>query len=213
MKQIFKNNFVVAVTYHFIRENKDLKYKNINYLELNKFKKQINFFKKKFIIINFEDLLEVLNSKKIYKKPFLVLTFDDGYMDHYQYAYPILLKEKIKGLFYPFANTLKKGFITDVNKVHFILAKIKNKNDLLNEINKYLKKNTNFKVELLKKAKETIYTNRRYDNENIVFIKRILQYYLPKEIRFKLNNYLFKKYVTNERYEFSNNLYLKKNIC
>ena len=97
-----------------------------------------------------------------------------------------------------------------MNKIHFILANIKNKNVLLIEINKYLKKNTTFKIELLKKAKETTDTNRRYGNENIGFIKRILQYYLPKEIRLKLNDYLFKKYVTNEIYEFANNLYLKK---
>ena len=60
-----------------------------------------NNFEKIFNIIEFDDALDILGSNKKYKKPFLLLTFDDGYIEHYKYVLPFLLKKKImkKGYF------------------------------------------------------------------------------------------------------------------
>lgn len=206
----YKKNHIYLSTYHFIRKKIDSFYKNINYLDFNNFKKQIFFFEKKFNIIDFDDTLNVLNSKKKYDKPFVVLTFDDGYMDHYDHVLPFLLKRKLKGLFYPFANSIKKNFITDTNKIHFILARNINYNQIENDIVDYLKNKTNYNLNNLKKAKKIVYKNRRYDNQKISFIKRLLQYYLPEKIRYKINDFLFKKYVTSDKLEFYEMLYLKK---
>ena len=210
MKLQYKKNHIYISTYHFIRKKIDKFYKNINYLDLNSFKNQIFYFEKKFNIIDFDDTLDVLNSKKKYNKPFIVLTFDDGYMEHYKYVFPFLLKRKLKGLFYPFANSIKNGFITDTNKIHFILAKNKNINKIEFDIINYLKSKTNYNFENIKKAKRINYKNRRYDNKDISFIKRLLQYYLPEKIRFKVNDFLFRKYVSKDKLQFSEKLYLKK---
>ncbi len=210
MNYQYKKNYIYISTYHFIRKKNDNFYKNINYLEFNKFKNQINNFEKIFNIIGFDDALNVLRSNKKYKKPFLILTFDDGYMDHYEYVFPFLLKKKLKGLFYPFANSLKKGFITDTNKIHFTLAK-NNKIEIIeDEIFDYLKNSTNYNLKKINVARKMIYKNRRYDNHKVSFVKRLLQYYLPAEIRYKINDYLFQKYVTKDKLEFYEKLYLKK---
>tara|TARA_S200000501_G_scaffold376655_1_gene432250 strand:- start:669 stop:1622 length:954 start_codon:yes stop_codon:yes gene_type:complete len=210
MKHQFRKNFLYFATYHFIRKKNDIFYKNINYLDFNKFKNQITNFEKIFNIIGFDDALDVLNSRRKYKKPFLLLTFDDGYMDHYKYVLPFLLKKKHKGLFYPFANSLKKGFITDTNKIHFILAKNTKIEMIENEIITYLKNFTKYNLKKINVAREIIYKNRRYDNHKISFVKRLLQYYLPSKIRYKINDYLFKKLVTKDKLEFYERLYLKK---
>lgn len=210
MNYQFKKNYLYISTYHFIRKKNENFYRNINYLDLDKFKNQINIFEKIFNIIGFEDALDILSSKKKYKKPFLLLTFDDGYMDHYKYVLPFLLKKKMKGLFYPFANSLKKGFITDTNKLHFILAR-NNKIEMIeNEILNYLKNFTNFDLKKINIARKMIYKNRRYDNQKVSFIKTLLQYYLPSKIRYKINDHLFKKLVTKDKLEFYEKLYLKK---
>lgn len=210
MNYQYKKNYIYISTYHFIRKKNDNFYKNINYLEFNKFKNQINNFEKIFNIIGFDDALNVLRSNKKYKKPFLILTFDDGYMDHYEYVFPFLLKKKLKGLFYPFANSLKKGFITDTNKIHFTLAK-NNKIEIIeDEIFDYLKNSTNYNLKKINVARKMIYKNRRYDNQKVSFVKRLLQYYLPAEIRYKINDYLFQKHVTKDKLEFYEKLYLKK---
>ncbi len=210
MNYQYKKNYIYISTYHFIRKKNDNFYKNINYLEFNKFKNQINNFEKIFNIIGFDDALNVLRSNKKYKKPFLILTFDDGYMDHYEYVLPFLLKKKLKGLFYPFANSLKKGFITDTNKIHFTLAK-NNKIEIIeDEIFDYLKNSTNYNLKKINVARKMIYKNRRYDNQKVSFVKRLLQYYLPAKIRYKINDYLFQKHVTKDKLEFYEKLYLKK---
>jgi len=55
------------VMYHYVRPIKKSKYPNIKGLEFENFKKQINFFSKKFNIISHIDFLEIIKSKKIKK--------------------------------------------------------------------------------------------------------------------------------------------------
>ena len=94
------NNKISGITYHYVREYKSNNFKKINYLEILKFKDQINYLKKNFDIIKFEDILELNEDKKKYKKPFAFLTFDDGYYDHYKYVLPVLDKLKLQGMFF-----------------------------------------------------------------------------------------------------------------
>jgi peptidoglycan/xylan/chitin deacetylase (PgdA/CDA1 family) len=202
---------ISVVTYHYIRPKNDKKYYGLHYLEVNKFKNQIKFFQKKYSIISFEDLLEVLTLKKRnHKRPLLVLTFDDGYIDHYKYVFPILIKKKIKGLFYPSSKILHKNVFFDINKIQFILSRIDNKKDLLKEIFTCLEKEESIDDKVLRKEIIYIKNKRRFDNKEVNLIKALLQYYLPKKIRNKLCDLLFKKYVTREINDFSNDLYLKK---
>lgn len=210
MNNQFKKNHLYISTYHFIRKKNENFYRNIKFLDFNKFKIQINNFEKIFNIIEFDDALDILGSNKKYKKPFLLLTFDDGYMDHYKYVLPFLLKKKIRGLFYPFSYSQKKGFITDTNKLHFILAR-NNKIEMIEtEVLNYLKNFTNFDLKKINVARKIVYKNRRYDNQKVSFLKNLLQHYLPSKIRYKINDYLFQKLVTKDKLEFSEKLYLKK---
>ena len=132
------NNKICGITYHYVREYKSNKFKKINYLEIKKFNDQINYLKKNFNIIKFEDILELNTDKKKYNKPFAFLTFDDGYYDHYKYVLPILTKNKLQGIFYPPIKIFDKKFILDVNKVQFVIASLKDNRKLLSEIEKLL---------------------------------------------------------------------------
>ena len=60
---------IIIVMYHYVRQIKGSKYPNIKGLEFENFKKQINFFSKKFNIISHNDFLEIIKSNKIPKKP------------------------------------------------------------------------------------------------------------------------------------------------
>ena len=77
--KLFKKNEIISSTYHFIRSNKDKKYKNINFFSINQFKEQLEFFSKKFNIIDEDVFQELLYKKKNQSaKPYLLLTFDSG---------------------------------------------------------------------------------------------------------------------------------------
>ena len=64
-----KNNSVHVIMYHYVREIKKSRYPNLKGLEFSDFKKQINFFKERFDLLNQDSFMEIVKSKKIPKKP------------------------------------------------------------------------------------------------------------------------------------------------
>lgn len=194
--------------YHYVRDEKKNKLKHLNFLNFKKFKDQINFFLKNFLIVNYEEFSDIIQNKKIYNKPPLVLTFDDGYIDHYKYVFPYLLKKKIKELFYPSAKVIEKKFVLDVNKIQYVLSIVKNKKIILQEIKQYLKKKTKINFDKLNINK--INLKHRFDNKEIILIKRLLQHFLPTNLRKDLNNHLFKRFSNFTLEDFSKQLYMKK---
>jgi peptidoglycan/xylan/chitin deacetylase (PgdA/CDA1 family) len=204
----FNNNSIYIIMYHYIRDKKKDKFPNLKSLEFSQFKKQINFFKKKFNILGYEEFNEILKTKKIPKKPSILLTFDDGYNDHYKYALPLLSKEKIQGFFYPVIKTLENKIILDVNKIHLILEKENNKRKIIYEMNLLLKKHMNKQLDQLDLS--SIDLKSRFDNKETMMIKRCLQYFLPQKIRNKILDKLFFKILGKTESDISKEIYINK---
>ena len=202
------NENIYVVMYHYVREIKKSKYPNIKGLEFSDFKNQILYFKKNFNLLSNNQFVEIINSKKIPKKKSILLTFDDGYKDHINYVFPFLKKHKICANFYPPIVTAQNKKVLDVNKIHFILEKEKNKEKILNLIFLYVKK-------FLNKDSEQIQINKinlenRYDDKKITLIKRLLQDWLPEPYRKKIVNLIFSEIVNVDEEEFSKILYMNK---
>ena len=99
--RIIEDYSVNIVMYHYVRPIKKSKYPNIKGLELEDFKKQIDFFLNKFNIISHENFVNIIKTKKIPKKPSFLLTFDDGFIDHYEYVFQYLSRKKFPHVFIP----------------------------------------------------------------------------------------------------------------
>ena len=194
--------------YHYVRSIKKSDYPNLNGLEFSDFKKQILFFKKNFNLLSNDQFIEIINSKKLPKKKSILLTFDDGYLDHYQYVYPFLKKHNLSANFYPSIMCIKNKKVLDVNKVHFILEKEKNKEKILSLIFLYIKKYLNKTPEQIKINK--INLTSRYDDKKTILIKRLLQNHIPLPFREKIVNKLFGDIVNISEKEFSEKLYMNK---
>jgi len=74
-----------------------LMYHNIDYGEGSffvtpeNFARQMEYIKKNgYAVITLDELVKQIKSKKPFKRNEVVITFDDGYMDNFQYAYPVL---------------------------------------------------------------------------------------------------------------------------
>ena len=191
--------------YHYVRDLKLTKYKNLKALKLDDFKKQILFLKKNYKFYN-----PISYDKKMNFNNHCWLTFDDGYLDHFKFVLPILEENNIKGSFF-ITNNIQKQTILEVNKIQFLLECKKSKN-LLNEIkilhNKLLKlKKNSFINFIISKIK----IDHRYDDVTTVIVKRLLQRELPASIRNKIIEILFKKYVTKNEKKFHRELYLNIN--
>lgn len=211
----FKKNTVSIIAYHYVREIKKSNYPNLKGIEYNLYKKQINYFKKNFNIISAEDLNYLLNSKKKveFKKPLLMLTFDDGYIDHYEYVFPTLIKNKIKGCFYPPVKIFKDKML-NVNKIHFILEMVKNRNIILNDLILFVKKKYNINLKnsdfskIINFSKKLSKKIPEFDDKQTIIIKKLLQIYLPNKVRNVSCDYLFNKFVKIKEKNLANKTYV-----
>ena len=190
---------VTVVMYHYIRDLKNSRYPNIKGLDIEKFKKQIKFFKENYNFVRIEDLIEYYKNPKEKGLPdkAILLTFDDGYKDHYTYVLPVLLENNIQGSFYIPTKCFQDKKVLDVNKIHFILEScIGEEEKILKEIENYLEKNKDNRISLsyIDYFKEYA-VDSRFDKKEVIFIKRMLQVVLPEDYREKLVDKLFKKYV------------------
>ena len=146
------------------------------------------------------------------------MTFDDGYKDHIKFVYPELKKRNLKAFFFPSGITTFENKVLDTNLIQHILAKTNNYNKLYKQVNQLAKEFELTHYEIKKKInlysknpnKHSNKPSNRYDNSKIIYIKRLLQFGLSKNVRKKIINYLFKKYVKIPQSKFSKNFYLNK---
>ena len=139
----------------------------------------------------------------------MLLTFDDAYVDHYNNVFPVLEKYNLQGSFYAPVRSITESVLLDVNKIHFILASVDDKMVLVRDLKEmiefyqeeYSLRSFEFYYKALARAS-------RMDNKNVIFIKRLLQVELPEELRTKMTDKLFKKYVSVSEGAFSRELYM-----
>jgi len=201
-------NSCKIIMYHYVRPIKNSVDPKIKGLEVEGFERQIDFFTKKFKFIKVEELIESVYENKSLPDNAIILTFDDGFNDHHSHVFPILKEKEIQGIFFPPAEPIIKKKVLDVHKIHFILARYKNENDIIKEIFNFIMNNKK-KYDL--KDPNDYFTklavSNRFDTKEIIFIKRILQRELPKKVRNELTDLLFKKIVNSEE-DFAEKFYL-----
>ena len=200
-------NEINIIMYHYIRPATDNKYPGIKSLDLNGFKRQLDYFQERFVIISVDQILDSINSKSTLPKNACWLTFDDGYKDHYNYVFPELKKRKLQGSFFPPRDVIKNSELLDVNSIHHILSKCKNISELRVSLDK-LCLESSIKSSELKYFWDKYGVPNRWDNATTIYIKRMLQHALPEENRNFITQKLFQEYVGISQKELSNELYM-----
>lgn len=205
------NNNLTIVMYHYIRNLKDTRYPGIKGLDVELFEEQILYLKKNYSIISLEELIVCLNNKKVLPQNAALLTFDDGYKDHYTYAFPILMKYNLTGVFYIPTKSFKEKKVLDVNKIHFILASQLKPKELVQDLFGLLDVNREkYKLKSNEEYFREFAQPSRFDTKEVIFIKRLLQVVLPDALRSHIIDNLFDKYVGVDEKAFWEELYLTK---
>lgn len=113
-----------AVMYHYVRES-DPNLPFFRYLDVDNFRRQLDYFESQFGFSSYEDLCDVfLNDgsfSKIQGK--VVLTFDDGFTDHFSYVLPELLNRGLFGIFYIPTGVYQFRKSLDVHRIQYLLGK------------------------------------------------------------------------------------------
>jgi len=203
------NQNVTVIMYHYVRDLINSRYPDIKGLDICSFKNQIEFIKKNYNIIKMEDFVDAIESNIQLPVNSALLTFDDGYIDHYTQVLPVLLDNNLQGSFFIPARLIKEDIVLDVNKIHFILEGCKNIKVLITEIFKLLDNN---RIKYNLESNDYYYNKlaiaNRFDNSDIIFIKRILQSELSLELRKKIIDHLFNSFIKVSENIFSKELYI-----
>ncbi|NRS90164.1 peptidoglycan/xylan/chitin deacetylase (PgdA/CDA1 family) [Flavobacterium sp. 7E] len=203
---------ISVIMYHYVRRIKDSRFPEIKGLETALFREQLKFLKKHYNFVTTEEVIDcVYNNYKLPTKSVL-LTFDDGYVDHYETVFPILQEFEVQGSFYIPVKAVRDNQMLDVNKIHFILASVLDKKQIIVDI-KFLIEKYRFEYNLqdFDYYYKKLAVEWRHDTAEVIFIKRLLQVELAEDVRGKIVDILFEKYLQVNESEFAKELYLSEN--
>lgn len=90
---------VVILTYHRVVSDRMVLDEHIQpgmYVRAQSFEAHINYLRKRFNIISFDELLDLWQTNRLKShRSYCVITFDDGWRDNYQFAFPILRRHAV----------------------------------------------------------------------------------------------------------------------
>ncbi len=204
-----KTQHVSIVMYHYVRNLAQSRYPEIKGLDLKLFRQQINYLQKNFSIISADDLVQSLNENTSLPEKSVLLTFDDGYIDHYTNVFPILEEKGTPGFFSMPGKIIAEQKVLDVNKIHFILAsqaveKLMPK--VYQELEKY--RLEGYAITPTKELYKKLAVANRFDNADVIFVKRLLQVELDEKLRNFIVNDLFKDAIPVDESAFAQELYM-----
>ena len=197
--------------YHYVRDLAKSRFPEIKGLDLVHFTEQINYLMGNYNIISADQMIDAIDGNVSLPENSALLTFDDAYIDHYTNVLPVLLKNKIKGCFYAPVKAIIDHRVLDVNKIHFILASRINKKPVIDDIVDLLNENRDeYNLRSNSYYFKKLAVPNRFDTAEVIFIKRLLQVELCEELRRKITNQLFNKYIDIDEAVFSRELYMNK---
>lgn len=191
-----------AIMYHYVRPKNYSKFKKIKYLDFDLFKRQLDYFEKKFGILTTDEFVNNYNKKINTDK--VVLTFDDGLKDHYNFVFPELKKRKINAFFFICNDQYKSNDVLPVHKIHHLISEF-NSQTLLKKALKIISTN-DLDNKLINEFDKEIYKNQINNDYDFQF-KRLFNYYLKYDkVNLILNELSLDLF---DFQELSNILYLK----
>jgi peptidoglycan/xylan/chitin deacetylase (PgdA/CDA1 family) len=201
------------IMYHYVRDKEHAQFPDIKGLTISEFAGQVGYLKQHYQILSADDFFQILDSTKNLPSRAALLTFDDGYVDHFRNVLPVLLKEGLKGCFFIPAHPLLEQQVLDVNKIHFILAAVKNKEGLVTRINQRITGSSSiWHLDSVESYWSRLAIASRFDPPEVIYIKRILQRELPAGLRKEIITELFKEFVTKDERDFARSLYMDQSM-
>lgn len=200
---------ITIVMYHFVRDLKHSRYPKIKGITINEFKGQLSYIENHYHFVTIKDCIDAIYSNKDIPSNAVLLTFDDAYIDHYLTVFPLLNEKKIQGCFFPSAKSILRNKVLDVNKIHFILATAPNINAIIEDIKIFLEELSNkYNLNSYEYYFKKLAHASRFDPKEVIFIKRLLQVELDREVRGTITDKLFSKYITKDEVSFARELYM-----
>ena len=205
------SNRCCIIMYHYVRELPYTRYPEIKGLKTSLFKEQLAYMQKYYTFVRGRDLIAAVYEGRELPERAAWLTFDDAYSDHYENVFPILDELGIEGAFFAPVKAITQHEVLDVNKIHFILASVKDVKSLVRELDHLLDTyREEYHLESSERYWQKLAQPSRFDPAEVVYVKRMLQVELPEKLRNILADTLFREYVSDDEAAFSRELYMSE---
>ena len=201
---------LTIVMYHYVRPIKGSKFPGIKGLELDGFKRQLDYLSKNFNIVSTAQVINAAKHSSALPNDACWLTFDDGYKDHFTYVLHELLKRNLHGAFFPPRLAVEEEQVLDVNLIHHILSCADDLQQLVCVLNAHCLSQGVSENNINLYYEEYAVPNR-FDNADTIYVKRMLQHVLPEHLRSSIADKIFKEFVGMSDLEFSSELYMSVN--
>ena len=172
-------NELTIIMYHYVRPIIGSKFPGIKGLELDGFKRQLDYLTKNFNVVNTEQVINGVKRGAKLPKNACWLTFDDGYKDHYRFVLPELLTRNLHGAFIPPRVAIEEDVVLDVNSVHHILSCCSDINELVSKLNAHCL-GAGISDKKISLFYEELAVASRFDDANTIFVKRMLQHFYQR---------------------------------
>ncbi|MGE5609838.1 MAG: polysaccharide deacetylase family protein [Bacillota bacterium] len=200
---------LTIVMYHYVRDLHRSRYPQIKGLDIELFRQQIDYLLRYYLPVAMEDVISAFHERAPLPKNAVLLTFDDGYVDHYQYVFPILDQKHIRASFFAPAKAILESRVLDVNKIQYVLASVPDKGRIVESIFQMMDQHRH---EIPLESREFYLQQHakasQFDPAEVVFINRMLQVALPEPLRSQITDQLFRHYVTTDESAFACELYM-----
>ena len=198
---------VNIIMYHYVRDSRDSKYPRIKSLDLTAFSRQLDYLTRNFSFTTAEEVIRASKDRTELPTHSVWLTFDDGYIDHYQYVFPELVKRGIQGSFFVPSMPVTHGKLLDVNGIHYLLASKAKIGTLLESLDSNLRLR-GYTSDMLDALKAQFWRPSRFDTEEVVYFKRVLQTGLKTAERTAIISVLIQEFLGVEMTELARETYL-----
>jgi len=203
-----RERLVSLFMYHYVRDTANSPFPEIKALSIKRFQWQLDFLSRHFNIIDPAHLIAALHEGAELPRRAAMLTFDDGYSDHYENVFPILMDRKLSGLFFPPAIATSRTKLLEVNKIHFILAASSDKAALAHKVAELVKRYAERSdVRRVSEYLKEYAVADRFDSADVIFVKRMLQIALPDDVSSEVTDDLFRSIVSSDELGFAEHLY------
>lgn len=198
---------LISVNYHYIDDENKYE-RGIYPTSVERLENQLNELSKQYTFVSQKDLLDAISSGPSLPEKSCLITFDDGLKTQTQNAVPILEKFKVPAIF--FINSLPHAHAQacQVHKIHYLLYKLEPKK-FLEEVLGIYKQITGKKLDTEKIQQSSAQKENKYDTNETVVLKYILNSYLEPELARSIVNNIFSEHCDDEE-KFCEALYLSK---
>jgi peptidoglycan/xylan/chitin deacetylase (PgdA/CDA1 family) len=195
------------VMYHFVRPTGSSAFPRLPALDVPAFREQLDHVCRFHSPVGLEDLAAAAEGLATLPRAPIAFTFDDGYIDHFRYVFPELVRRRLPATFFPVRSALVDRSVLDVNKVHFVLASHANLPAIVQEMDRAIDSSDDPSIKSIAEYRARWCVASAFDAPEIVYVKRMLQHAMPESIRRPLLDGLFRRFVTHDEASFAADLY------